>query len=128
VRAHWQNFTLPQKEFRMCRFSHQISFTSAAWRALMEDASDPLAPVRSPIESLGGKLVSAYVTKDSYDVLALSEFPDTVSPDDISIAFYSGGMVATVHSSPLMSIAQAHEARRRVGSPPYRGAARAQTA
>jgi uncharacterized protein with GYD domain len=112
----------------MCRFSHQISFTSTTWRSLMEDSCDPLAPVRSPIESLGGKLVSAYFTKDSYDVLALSEFPDTVSPDDISIAFYSGGAVATVHSSPLMSIAQAYEARRKAGIRSYRGIARAQTA
>jgi uncharacterized protein with GYD domain len=117
-----------RKSLPMCRFSHQISFTSSAWRSLMEDASDPLAPVRSPIESLGGKLVSAYFTKDSYDVLALSEFPDTVSPDDISIAFYSGGAVATVHSSPLMSITQAHEARRKVVSRSYRSAPRAQTA
>jgi uncharacterized protein with GYD domain len=112
----------------MCRFSHQISFTSIAWRSLMEDSSDPLAPVRSPIESLGGTLVSAYFTRDSYDVLALSEFPDSVSPDDISIAFYSGGAVATVHSSPLISVAQAHEARRKMGGPSYRAVARARTA
>lgn len=112
----------------MCRFSHQISFTSTAWRSLMEDARDPLAAVRSPIESLGGTLVSAYFTKDSYDVLALSEFPDTVSPDDISIAFYSGGAVATVHSSALMSIAQAHEARRKTATHSYKGMAPARTA
>jgi len=104
----------------MCRFSHQISFTSAAWRSLMEDPSDPLAAVRSPIESLGGTLVSAYFTRDSYDVLALSEFPDAVSPDDISVAFYSGGAVATVHSSPLMSVAQAHEANRAKMGQSYR--------
>lgn len=111
----------------MCRFSHQISFTSTAWRSLMENPSDPLAAVRSPIESLGGTLVSAYFTKDSYDVLALSEFPDTVSPDDISIAFYSGGAVATVHSSPLMSVAQAHEARGAKMSQSYRSVLRGRT-
>ena len=99
----------------MCRFSHQISFTSAAWHALMQDPTDPLAPIRSPIESLGGRLVSAYFTRDSYDVLALSEFPDTVSPDEISIAFYSGGAVATIRSSQLLTASQAHEAQRGVG-------------
>jgi uncharacterized protein with GYD domain len=109
----------------MRRFSHQISFTSAAWRSLMEDLTDPLAPIRSPIESLGGKLVSAYFTKDAYDVLALSEFPDTVSPDDISIAFYSGGVVATIHSSQLLTVAQAHEAKREAGSRSYRTVPRA---
>ena len=91
----------------------------------MEDPIDPLAAVRSPIESLGGRLVSAYFTEDSYDVLALSEFPDAVSPDAISIAFYSGGTVATIHSSLLVTASEAHEAKRKAGSRSYRTVPRA---
>jgi uncharacterized protein with GYD domain len=112
----------------MCRFSHQISFTSSAWHALMEDPIDPLAPIRLPIESLGGHLVNAYFTEDSYDVLAIAEFPDLVSPDEISIAFYSGGAVATIHSSPLLTAAQAHDSKRKSGLHSYRTLPRSQVA
>jgi uncharacterized protein with GYD domain len=45
----------------------------------MDNATDPFAPVRAPIESLGGTLLSAFFAEDSYDVLALSEFPEGVS-------------------------------------------------
>ena len=36
-RAHYTNpeSPFPQKESGMCRYSHQISFTSAAWHSLM---------------------------------------------------------------------------------------------
>jgi uncharacterized protein with GYD domain len=111
----------------MCRFSHQISFTSSAWHALMQDPVDPLCPIRTPIESLGGTLVGAFFTEDSYDILAISEFPDAVSPDDISIAFYSGGAVAALHSSPLISASQAHEAKRKAGAHSYRAVPRSDT-
>jgi uncharacterized protein with GYD domain len=97
----------------MCRFSHQISFTSSARHSLLSEPVDPFSPVRAPIESLGGKLLSAFFTDDTYDVLALSEFPDAVSPNDISIAFYSGGAVATIHSSPLLTASQVQQTRHR---------------
>jgi len=92
----------------MSRFSHQISFTSSARHSLLHDPVDPLGAVRGPIEALGGTLVDAFFTEDSYDVLAITEFPDSVSPDQISIAFYAGGSVARLHSSLLRSAAEAH--------------------
>lgn len=121
------NLPFPQKELLMFRYSHQISFTSSAWHALLEDAIDPLAPVRAPIESLGGTLVTAFFTEDSYDVLALSEFPDVVSLDAISIAFYAGDTVATIHSSALLTASQAHEAKRKAGTRSYRVVPRSRT-
>jgi uncharacterized protein with GYD domain len=100
----------------MCRFSHQISFTSSAWHSLLSEPVDPFSPVRAPIESLGGKLLSAFFTDDNYDVLALSEFPDAVSPNDISIAFYSAGAVAIIHSSPLLTASQAQQSKHRLAA------------
>jgi uncharacterized protein with GYD domain len=97
----------------MCLYSHQISFTSSAWHSLMEDPVDPLGGIRRPVQSLGGNLVSAFFTEDSYDVLAIAEFPETVSVNEITIAFYAGGTVATLHSSPLLSVTQADEAKRK---------------
>jgi uncharacterized protein with GYD domain len=97
----------------MCRYSHQISFTSSARHALLRDGIDPFAAIRKPIESLGGRLIDAFFAHDSYDVLALSEFPESVAVDHISIAFYAGGAVAMIHSTPLLTASQAYESRHR---------------
>ena len=86
----------------------------------MQDHADPFAPIRVPINSLGGNLLNAFFTKDSYDVLALTEFPDSVSPDDISIAFYAGGAVATIHTAVLLTATQANDAKSESGSRSYR--------
>ncbi|MGB7434700.1 MAG: GYD domain-containing protein, partial [Candidatus Acidiferrum sp.] len=80
----------------MCLYSHQISFTSSAWRSLLGDPNDYLAVIRTPVESLGGNLVNAFFTQDSYDVLAIADFPSTVSPEEISIAFYAAGAIARI--------------------------------
>jgi hypothetical protein len=66
---------------------------------------------RAPIESLGGTLLNAFFAEDSYDVLALAEFPDGVSLNDISIAFHAGGAVAAMHSSVLLTASQLSELR-----------------
>jgi len=112
----------------MCLFSHQISFTSSAWNTLMGSPDDPLAPIRRPVESLGGNLVNAFFTEDAYDVLAITEFPEAVSRDAIAIAFYAGGVVARVHSTPLLTAFQANQAKHKAAQSncaPRRGRAMA---
>jgi uncharacterized protein with GYD domain len=104
----------------MCRFSHQISFTNAAWHSVLQNPHDPFEPIRVPIESLGGKLQDAFFTQDeAFDVLAITEFPESVSPSDLAIAFSAGGAVANIHTSPLLSASQAHEAKRKSSSRSY---------
>jgi uncharacterized protein with GYD domain len=100
----------------MCRFFHQISFTSSAWHAATQNPRDPLEAIRTPVESLGGNLQDAFFTEDAYDVLAITEFPDHVSPSDLSIAFYAGGAVASIRTFPLLTASQAREARQKAGS------------
>jgi uncharacterized protein with GYD domain len=103
----------------MCRFSHQISFTNAAWHGVLQNPQDPLEAIRTPIESLGGKLLDAFFTEDAYDVLAITEFPDDIAPADLSIAFSAGGAVAHIHTSLILTASQAHEAKRKSGSSSY---------
>jgi uncharacterized protein with GYD domain len=105
----------------MCRYSHQISFTSSAWQSLVQNSADPLASIRTPIQSLGGNLVNAFFTGDCcFDLLALTEFPNSVSADDISIAFYAGGAIATIHTAVLLNVTEAHEAKAKSGSHSFR--------
>jgi uncharacterized protein with GYD domain len=90
----------------MSRFSHQISFTTSAWQSLQQNPLDPFLSVRTPVEALGGTLLHAYFADGSYDLLALTEFPEHISHDDIAIAFYSYGAVAIVRSTQLLAAPQ----------------------
>lgn len=99
-------------------FCHQISYTSSAWRRILS-SPDRLDTVRAPIDSLGGTLHSVFFAMDSFDVLAISEFPDSVTPSDISVAFFSSGDVAQIRSTQLVDAPHALDAMRRSGPPSY---------
>jgi uncharacterized protein with GYD domain len=103
----------------MSRFSLQISFTTPAWLAILDDSHDPLAVVRAPVESLGGELHEAFFIQGAFDILAITEFPESVSHSELSIAFYADGTVACIHASPLLTASQVQEARRQAASLTY---------
>jgi uncharacterized protein with GYD domain len=69
--------------------------------------------VRAPLEKLGGSIHSTFFTTGRFDLLAIAEFPDHVTPAEISVAFAHGGAVASINTSPLLDFAQAVDARNR---------------
>jgi uncharacterized protein with GYD domain len=95
----------------MSQYCLQVSFTNQAWSQLPQSAQDRLAVVRTPIEKLGGSIHATFFTTGRYDLLAIAEFPDHVTPAEVSVAFAHGGAVASISTSPLLTIAQAVEAR-----------------
>jgi len=97
----------------MSRYCLQISFTTQAWKHLSHIPQDHFAVVRTPIEKLGGSIHSTFFTTGRFDLLAIAEFPDRVTPAEISVAFADGGAVASINTLPLLSFAQAVEARNR---------------
>ena len=103
----------------MPHFCHQVSFTTEAWRRLMQNPNDHLADVRGPIEKLGGHIQNSFFMLGRYDVLAISEFPDSVSVSAISAAFASGGSVATIQTAPLLTPTEAVDALRKASACGY---------
>ena len=87
----------------MPTFCHHVRYTTDGWNRSRDNATDRFAAVRVPIEKLGGCLRATYFTNGSFDVLAISEFPENISTADISIAFADGGAVATIDSVPLLT-------------------------
>jgi len=104
----------------MANFLHQISYTSEGWRALVEQPQDRLAAVRAPIEKLGGKLVAGWFAFGEYDVVAITEMPDSVSAAALAIAFAAGGACKSVQTTPLLSPQEALSAMRKAGESGYR--------
>jgi uncharacterized protein with GYD domain len=93
----------------MSRFLLQIRFTSSAWYAMTQKPIDTMESVRSPLKMLDGKLHDAFFTEGAYDLMAMAEFPESTSCDDISVAFYAGGSIAFIHASPLLTAPHAVE-------------------
>jgi len=91
----------------------QISFTNQAWGHLAGSPQDHPTLVRMPIEKLGGSIQATFFTTGRFDLLAIAEFPDQITPSDIAIAFADGGVVASANATPLLNFAQAVEARNR---------------
>jgi uncharacterized protein with GYD domain len=96
----------------MSHFCHQISYTSSAWRRILQSPGR-FDSLRSPIESLSGTLHAVFFALDSYNVLAITEFPESVSPADISVAFFASGEVAQIHTTRLLDATQGVDAMRK---------------
>lgn len=100
-------------------FCHQISLTNDAWTHVMQN-QDRFETVRGPIESLGGRIQATFFALGSYDVLAITEFAEDISPSSIAIAFSAGGEVAQIHTTRLLGASEALEAMRKAGVCTYR--------
>lgn len=104
----------------MPHFCHQVTYTKEAWARLVADPQDRIEIVRAPIEKLGGKLHSAFFAFGPFDVIAITEMPDNISAAAIAIAFASGGAIANIQTTPLMTAAQAIEAMRKASTCGYK--------
>jgi uncharacterized protein with GYD domain len=101
-------------------FCHQVSYTKEVWARLMANPQDRIEAVRAPIEKLGGRLETAFFAFGPFDVIAITEMPDSISAAAIAIAFAAGGAVANIQTTPLMTAAQTVEALRKASTCGYK--------
>lgn len=101
----------------MPTFCHHVRYTTDGWKRSRDNAADRFAALRAPIERLGGSLRASFFTNGSFDVLAISEFPEDISSADISAAFADGGAIATIDSVPLLSATEAVNTWSRFAAP-----------
>jgi uncharacterized protein with GYD domain len=88
----------------------QVRYTTEAWSHLVRDPLDRCDAIRYPIERIGGTIHTTFFTSGPFDVLAICELPDTANQPEISVAFASGGAVASVQAIPLLTTTEAIDA------------------
>lgn len=98
----------------------QVAYSREGWGALVNQPQDRIEAVRPSIEQLGGKIGSAYFAFGDYDVVLIAELPDNVSAAAIAMAFAGGGACKAVHTTPLLTSAEAVEAMRKASQTGYR--------
>lgn len=100
----------------------QVAYSREGWEALVKQPQDRIEAVRPTVEGLGGKISSAYFAFGDYDVVLIAELPDNVSAAAIAMAFAGGGACKAVHTTPLLTSAEAVDAMKKASESGYRSA------
>ncbi len=106
----------------MPHYLQQVAYSPKGWEAVLDNPQDRIEAVRPAIEKLGGKIESAWFAFGDYDIVVITEFPDNVSAAAIAIAFGGGGNCKSVHTTPLISRAEALQALKKAKECGYRPA------
>jgi uncharacterized protein with GYD domain len=100
----------------------QASWTPEGLQAFMNNPEQRRDLVVKAIENLGGKVESSFIAFGDYDMVSVLQMPDNVSAAAFAMAVSAGGMLKSVKTTPLMSVAEALEAVKKVGKSGYKTA------
>src|SRR5260370_41115982 len=70
----------------MAQYLVQVSYTSEACAALVNNPQDRLAVVSKAVKKLGGKLINGWMCLADFDTVVLITLPDNVAAAAFSIA------------------------------------------
>jgi len=104
----------------MTRYLFQASYTSEAWAVQVSNPQNRVEAIRSVIERLGGRLESAYVSFGDYDVVDITEMPDSISAAAFSLATSAGGAFKAIKTTPLLTAEEGMEAMNKAAGAGYR--------
>jgi len=98
----------------------QVAYTPEALTALIKNPQNRAETVRKAIETLGGKMVGAWLTFGDHDVTLVMEMPDNVNAAAFALAIGAGGACKSVKTTPLLSIEEGVEAMTKAGTSGYK--------
>jgi uncharacterized protein with GYD domain len=104
----------------MALYMYQGSYTSEAWKTLIENPQNRAEQIRSMIEANGGKLHGFYYAFGEYDAVLITEFPDNVSASAVILAAAAGGGIKASKTTVLMTVEEGMEAMKKAGGTGYR--------
>jgi uncharacterized protein with GYD domain len=97
----------------------QASYNPEAWAALARQPEDRTEAIRPIVESLGGKLLSGYLSFGDYDIVAIVEMPSDVAVAAYAMSSAGGGAVRVHKTTPLLTPDEAREAMAMAGRAEY---------
>jgi uncharacterized protein with GYD domain len=106
----------------MAYYLFQVAYTPEAWTTMVKNPQDRGAAVREPIEKLGGKVDRFWLSFGDYDIVGITEMPDSVSAAAFSMAVSAGGACKAVKTTPLLSTEEGVEAMRKAAKCGYKPA------
>jgi uncharacterized protein with GYD domain len=104
----------------MPHYMTQFAYTQEAWATLAANPEDRSSPVRELLETMGGRLVSWYLSFGEYDGLAIYEAPDDATAGALVVAAARPGHFRATKTTPLFTAEESVEMMRRAGGTAYR--------
>ena len=98
----------------------KFSYTAETWARLIQHPEDRSGAAREYIESVGGTLHGFWYAFGERDAYTLWEAPDNVAIAAVSLAIASGGAVAGLETTVLLSIEETLQALDRAKQIQYR--------
>jgi uncharacterized protein with GYD domain len=97
----------------------KFSYTPETWASLIRQPEDRRAAAQEYIESVGGTLHGFWYAFGSHDGYTLWEAPDNVSMAAVALAIGSGGALASLDTTVLLTVDETLGALRRAGDIRY---------
>jgi uncharacterized protein with GYD domain len=104
----------------MATYLLEISYTSAAWAAMLANPQDRSKAVAPAIKKLGGKIVGLWWAFSKRDAIAIIEMPDNVSVAAFSMAVAAGGSCKSFATTQLLSAADGIDAMKKASGSGYK--------
>jgi len=109
----------------MPKFVSFVTWSSASWARMIDNADDRIAEIRQVLESFGGTLESVYwMPLATHDGIMIADVPDTVTAAAVTFAVTSRGADHSIETYELFTLEQLREAlvlaaeARRIYRPP----------
>ncbi len=88
-------------------YMYQAAYTPESWAAQMKNPQNRVEAVgRQICESVGGKLVGAWLCFGDYDLIIIADVPDNESMAAIALAVGAGGAIKASKTTVLMTGAE----------------------
>src|SRR5918992_1176048 len=91
-------------------FLMRFSYTPETWSRLIQNPEDRRDAARAYVEQVGGTLHGFWYGFGKYDGYAILEAPDNVSLAAVVLAITSGGALASLETTVLMTVEETLEA------------------
>ncbi len=104
----------------MADYMIQVSYTPAAWAALLKKPENRTAAVSKVIEKLGGKANGFWLAFGQHDIIGMMEMPDNVSAAAFAMALAAGGACSSVKTTPLLKLEEGMEAMKKASGSGYK--------
>jgi uncharacterized protein with GYD domain len=98
----------------------RFSYTPSTWAKLIQNPEDRRTAAKEYIESVGGKLHGFWYAFGEHDGYNLWEAPDNVSMAATALAIGSGGALASIQTTVLLTVEETLTALQKAASIKYR--------
>jgi uncharacterized protein with GYD domain len=95
----------------MPKYVSFVTWSSASWGRMIDNADDRIAEIRQVLESFGGTLESVYwMPLATHDALLIADVPDTVTAAAVTFAVTSRGAEHSIETYELLTQDQLRDA------------------